>query len=51
LQPTNGDIRSADDIDAGNHPNLTMRGVAPACSLEQRSLGKGDILGLNDMYN
>jgi len=40
-----------DDLDAANHPNLTMRGVAPRCSLELRSLGKGDILGLNDMYN
>ncbi len=37
--------------DAANHPNLTMRGAAQPCNLELRSLGKGDILGLNDMYN
>jgi len=38
------------DLDAGNHPNLTMRDVGVVCSLEQRSLGKGDIKGLNDLY-
>jgi hypothetical protein len=25
--------------------------AAPMCNLDFRSLGKGDILGLNDMYN
>jgi hypothetical protein len=39
------------DINPDNHPNLTMRSVLPTCSLELRSLGRGDILGLNDMYN
>ena len=38
------------DLDADNHPNLTMRKTAFICSLEARSLGKGDIKGLNDLY-
>jgi len=38
------------DINANDHPNLTMRGAAPACTLELRSLGKGDIQGLNALY-
>src|SRR5262249_20754965 len=41
------------DINATDHPNLTMGSGSSigVCSVELRSLGKGDILGLNDMYN
>ena len=38
------------DLNHNNHPNLTMRDIMLICSLEQRSLGKGDIKGLNDLY-
>jgi hypothetical protein len=38
------------DLDPSNHPNLTMRSSSVPCSLEARSLGKGDIQGLNDLY-
>jgi hypothetical protein len=40
------------DIDAASHPDQTMAGSGDPCdNLELRSLGKGDIRGLNDMYN
>ena len=38
------------DLKTANHPNLTMRDTGVKCSLEQRSLGKGDIKGLNYRY-
>ena len=38
------------DLNANDHPNLTMRGTMPTCSLELRSLWKGDIQGLNNLY-
>lgn len=39
------------DIDSWDHPKMTMRSsTLPGCSLELRSLGRGDILGLNDLY-
>ena len=39
------------DLDSSAHPNLTMRGQGLTdCSDEQRTLGLGDILGLNAMY-
>jgi hypothetical protein len=38
------------DLNPNDHPNLTMRRSAFVCSLEARSLGKGDIKGLNDLY-
>jgi hypothetical protein len=47
-----GHTFAIDDIDATSHPDQTMAGSSDACdNLELRSLGKGDILGLNDMYN
>jgi len=38
------------DLDHNNHPNLTMRDTSVTCSVEARSLGRGDIQGLNDRY-
>ena len=37
------------DLNTNDHPNLTMRGIMATCRLEMRSLGKGDIKGLNDL--
>jgi len=40
-----------DDLDYNNHPKLTMRNaIFSGCSIEMRSLGLGDIKGLNDLY-
>jgi hypothetical protein len=40
-----------DDLDPASHPKLTMRGsTLTGCSLELRSLGLGDVKGLNDLY-
>lgn len=33
------------------HPNLTMGGADISCSKQARSLGKGDVLGLKDLYS
>jgi hypothetical protein len=32
------------------HNNLTMYGYSPTCSAKQRTLGKGDVLGLRYLY-
>lgn len=40
-----------DDLNTDNHPNLTMRGKAYSnCSRELRTLGKGDLKGMDDLY-
>ena len=47
-----GEVRQIlyDVVNTTDHPNLTIRGIMVICSLEERSLGKGDIKGLNDLY-
>ncbi len=33
------------------HPKLTMGGASHTCTKMQRSLGKGDVLGLKELYS
>jgi hypothetical protein len=46
-----GHVFGLNDLDPVAHPNLTMRGTKlTGCSLEMRTLGYGDLKGLNDLY-
>lgn len=42
-----GDVYNNGD----GHPGLTMRSSDYGCSKQVRSLGKGDVLGLQDLYS
>jgi predicted Zn-dependent protease len=45
-----GHALGLDDINPDNHPTLTMRGTMGPCTINNRSLAKGDILGLRRIY-
>ncbi len=45
-----GHVYGLDHASSATHPNLTMSSVSAPCTVAQRSLGKGDILGLLALY-
>ncbi len=44
-----GHVFGLDDL-TGNHEELTMFGTSFKCNTKARTLGKGDILGLDEIY-